>query len=91
MPDEEHAEIVRRLRTVGESLSHIYALAEAGAPCEQELCQLYAVQSELQALEIQILNRQIKASKNIIRFSSSRDNRLAELCRLLGIYNILIK
>lgn len=89
MPDEDHAEIVRRLRTAGESLSRIHALAEAGA-CKQELRQLYAVQSELQALKIQILNRQINASKDIIRFSSSIDNRLAELYRLLDLYKMLI-
>jgi DNA-binding FrmR family transcriptional regulator len=91
MSDQEHTEIVRRLRTVCESLSRIHALAEAGAPCELELRQIYAVQRELQALKIQILNRQINASKNIIRFSSSIDNRLAELNRLPDLYNILIK
>jgi len=91
MPSEEQAEIIHRLHVVEEGLCCLHALVEAGTPCKQVFRQLCAIQAELQALEIQILNCQINTSKSIIRFDPSADNRLAELHRLFDLYNTLIQ
>jgi DNA-binding FrmR family transcriptional regulator len=91
MQGEERAEMIQRLRVVGESLCSIHALLQAGAPCGQVLHQLCTVQAELQALKIRMLNCQINASKNIIQFNPSANDRLAELHRLFDLYNTLIQ
>ena len=91
MPDKARADIIRRLRAVDESLGCLYGLIEAGAPCGQVLRQLCAIQAELQALKIRMLNCQVSASKSIIQFNPSADNRLAELQRLFDLYNTLIQ
>jgi DNA-binding FrmR family transcriptional regulator len=91
MPDEERAEIIRRLRAVKENLGSLHALVETGAPCGQILHQLYAVQTELQTSKIRMLNCQINASQGIIQFNPSVNDRLAELHQLLDLYNTLIQ
>lgn len=91
MSDEERARIIRRLRAVGESLGCIQAQVEAGAPCGQVLNQLGAVQAEMQALKTRMLECQIRSSKRIIQFHPSVDHRLAELHRLIDLYNTLIQ
>ncbi len=91
MPDEARTEIIRRLRAVGESLGCLQALIRDDAPCGQVLRQLCTVQTELQALKIRMLHCQVNASKSIIQFNPSADNRLAELHRLFDLYNTLIQ
>jgi DNA-binding FrmR family transcriptional regulator len=91
MPDEERAEINRRLREVKESLSSLHAMVEAGAPRGQILRQIYAVQAEMQSIKIQMLICQVNACKSVIQFSPSVDNRLTELHRLFDLYNTMIQ
>lgn len=91
MQGDEQAEVIRRMHAVGESLFSIHAMVEAGVPCGQVLRQLGAVQAELQALKIGMLNCQVNASKSIIQTNPSADNRLAELHRLFDLYITLIQ
>jgi DNA-binding FrmR family transcriptional regulator len=89
--DEARAEIVSRLRLVAERLNRIHNLVEADSSCGQMLRQLNIIQAELRVIKIQLLNYQINASKSTIHFDPSVDNRLAEVHRLLALYNLLIQ
>jgi DNA-binding FrmR family transcriptional regulator len=91
MSGEERAEFTRCLCAVGEHLGFLQALIEAGAPCGQVLRQLCAVRFELRSIKHQMLNCQINASKSILQFDPSVDNRLTELHRLINLYNTLLQ
>ena len=91
MPGEERAEIIQRLRVIGENLCSIHALVETGAPCSQILLQIGVVQTELQSIKFRMLTCQVNISKQLTQFDPYVETRLAELHHLFDLYITLVQ
>jgi DNA-binding FrmR family transcriptional regulator len=89
--DKARTEIISRLRLVAGRLCRIHNFVETDTPCGHMLSQINIIQAELRVIKIQMLIYQINASKSTIQFDPSVDKRLAEVHRLLALYNLLIQ
>ena len=91
MQADEQAEIVRRLRSARGHLGAIICMLEAGEPCEPVLHQLGAVQAALHAAGARLLACQLRHSQGVIRDSPCAEDLVAEIARLLVLYQLLTK
>ena len=80
--------IVNRLRSAQGHLRATIHMVESGAPCEEVLHQLDAVEAALCATGRALRYCQVRKSLETIRHSSSSEVRLAELDRLASLYGL---
>ena len=88
---DEQAEIVRRLRSAGGHLDAIIGMVEAGESCEPILHQVGAVQAALHAAGARLLACQLRQSQDVIRHNPCAEDRVAEIARLIVLYQLLTK
>lgn len=91
MLTDEQADIVRRLRSADGHLDAIIDMLEAGEPCEPIIHQLGAVQAALHAARARLLACQLRQSQEVIRLSPCAEDRVAEVTRLLVLYQLLTR
>ncbi|HKZ82178.1 MAG TPA: metal-sensitive transcriptional regulator [Anaerolineae bacterium] len=80
--------IVNRLRSAEGHLHAIIGMVESGAPCEDVLHQLDAVEAALCATGRALRYCQFRKSIEAIRHSPSAEARTAELQRLTTLYGL---
>lgn len=85
---ETRSAIVNRLRAAEGHLHAVLGMVEAGAPCEEVLHQLGAVEAALCAAGRALRYGQFRQSLEIIQHGTSADARLAELERLATLYGL---
>lgn len=91
MKPHQRSEILRRLRCAAGHLNAVIQMVEAGAPCEQVIHQLYAVQGALCAAMSRLILCEVQTSEAIILNSASPGKRTAELKRLQSLYAIFMR
>ena len=90
-PLESRHAIVNRLRTAEGHLHAVIGMVESGAPCEEVLHQLDAVEEALCAAGRALRYCQFRQSIDIIRHSPSSEARLAALGRLATLYRLQVR
>ena len=88
-PETRHA-VANRLRTAEGHLHAVIGMVEAGAPCEEVVCQLDAVEAALCAAGRALRYCQFRKSVDAIQHGVSAKARLAELERLAALYGLQI-
>lgn len=89
-PPETRYAVANRLRTAEGHLRAVIGMVEAGAPCEEVLRQLDAVEAALCAAGRALRYCQFRKSVDTIQHGVSAKVRLAELERLAALYGLQI-
>ena len=88
---ETQPAIVNRLRSAEGHLRATIHMVESGAPCEEVLHQLDAVEAALYATGRALRYCQFRKSIETIRHSPSAEARMAELERLASLYGLPVQ
>lgn len=84
--DEVQQEIVNRLKTTEGHLQAVTRMAITGAPCEEILHQLDAVEAALRATRVRLFSYRLQQSIDVVVNSPDAEQRTAELERLLALW-----
>lgn len=87
----EKQALVARLLSAQGHLSAVIKMLENDQPCEEVLHQIGAVRAALNAISLQMLERQLHNSADLITSDPCPDRRCTELSRLLDLYQIFSK
>ncbi len=88
---EERTAVVNRLRSAEGHLRAVIGMIETGAPCEQVLQQLDAVQAALSTAGGALRYCEFRSSIEIVRRGPSPEVRAAEMRRLASLYGLKLK
>jgi len=87
----EKEAVLQRLRTTEGHLNAIRGMIEAGAPCQQVLHQLNAVQCAIGAAGSQILQLEIEHCLQAVREDPCSERRREAVERLSDLYSMMTK